>query len=53
LWIVAGGAAYPVEDVGGGIFVGGFDVEAVGPGEALLVVDAQGFCARSIPRKAD
>ena len=40
--IVAGGAAYPVEDVGGGIFVGGFDVEAVGPGEALLVVDAPG-----------
>ena len=40
--IVAGGAAYPVEDVGGGVFVGGFDVEAVGPGEALLVVDAPG-----------
>ena len=41
--IVAGGAAYPVEDVGGGIFVGGFDGEAVGPGEALLVVDAPGI----------
>ncbi len=38
--IVAGGAAYPVEDVGGGVFVGGFDGKAFGPGETLLVVDA-------------
>ena len=40
LGVVAGGAAYPVENVGVGVFVGGFDVEAVGPGQALLVVDA-------------
>ena len=43
LRIVARGAAYPVEDVGGGIFVGGLDVEAVGPGHSLLVVDAPGI----------
>ena len=43
LRIVAGGTAYPVEDVGRWIFVGGFDGEAVGPGETLLVVDAPGI----------
>ena len=36
LGVVAGGAADPVEDVGGGVFVGGVDVEAVGPVEALV-----------------
>ena len=43
LRIITGGAANPVENVGSGIFVGGFDGEAVGPGEALLVVDAPGI----------
>jgi len=43
LGVVTGGAADPVEDIGGGVFVGGFDGETVGPGEALLVVDAPGI----------
>ena len=43
LRIVACGTTNPVEDVGSGVFVGGFDREAIGPGEPLLVIDAPGI----------